>query len=454
VTAPTSSRRQRSSPDRVATIETVLAGRLLWKGKLTAGEVGLGSDGTILRIGRDVRGDRRIEFGDRVLLPSAVDLHVHLREPGASRTVENLESGTAQAALGGVGLVGEMPNTVPPVTSVETLREKASLARGRLHIDALLYASANDVATIPALGREAGAFKLYLAPTTGLESAPEPGVVPQILSAVAATGLPLSVHAEDPREFRDVPTKDTRGWNRARPPAAEAAGIALLSPAPADLRLHVAHVTRAETAAELTRLGHSFEVTPQHLLLDDQFGADPRGKVNPPLRDSADRAALWDRFVHGGIPCLASDHAPHAIRDKERAFPIAPSGMPNVETMLPLLLARVREAELSLPTLVAATADRPARWFGLPQGRLAVGHRGNLIVVDFRRRVTVAAERLHAPCGWTAFEGHTAIFPTDHFLDGVRIVEDGALVGTRLGRIRRPEFAPDAGRLTANGKAV
>jgi dihydroorotase len=147
-------------------------------------------------------------------------------------------------------------------------------------------------------------------------------------------------------------------------------------------------------------------------------------------------------FQRGLVPILASDHAPQSSELKARPFMDAPSGMPNAETMLPLFLARVRDAELDLPVLVRAAADRPARLLGLPQGRIAVGHRANLLVVDFRRRTELRARSLHAPCGWTAFEGWPAIFPREHYLDGKLIVRDGEYVGAHEGRLLRPEFAP------------
>ncbi|MGA7922399.1 MAG: hypothetical protein WCA77_00260, partial [Thermoplasmata archaeon] len=280
-------------------------------------------------------------------------------------------------------------------------------------------------------------------PSTGI-SAPEPrSSIPSLLESVAASGLPLAVHAEDPNEFQnEPPAHDLPSWDRARPPAAETAGLNELLPAPPALRLHIAHVSLGASIERLRREGHSFEATPHHLLLSGDRGSDTRRKTNPPLRSEALRAELWERFREGGVPCLASDHAPHAIDQKQREFAEAPSGAPGVETMLPLLLAKVRSSELSLPILIAAASERPARWLGLPHGRLAAGHRGNLLVVDFRKTETLTADRLHAPCGWTAFEGFPAVFPQEHYHAGQRIVEGGEFVGSLNGVVRRPEYAP------------
>ena len=163
--------------------------------------------------------------------------------------------------------------------------------------------------------------------------------------------------------------------------------------------------------------------------------------MNPPLRTEGERRELWEAFCRGEVPILASDHAPHPRDAKELPFERAPSGVPGVETMLPLLLARVRSGELELATLVSAACDRPARWLGQPQGRIAVGHRANLIVVDFKLRSKVEGKRLHSPCGWTPFEGWEGIRPREHYRDGERIVEDGEFVGRPTGRVVRPEYA-------------
>lgn len=438
---PRARRREGAEAPPERSVVRVVAGRAYLGGRIQPVEVGIDDEGMIVRLARNLTADERYDFGDRVLLPAATDLHVHFREPGPSPTADSLASGTLQAALGGVGLVGEMPNTDPPVTTVARLREKAARARRRLAVDLLLYAAAAPGTPIAELGREAGAFKLYLAPTTGDVPPPRPDEIAPLLAEVAATGLPLTVHAEDPARFGDLGAVRTlTGWNQARPPAAEEAGIAALGTAPTGLRLHVAHVTTGTIARRLAAAGVSFEATPHHLLLNDA-GADAHRKVNPPLRSEADRTDLHAEFVAGRVPCLTSDHAPHFAAEKEREFSLAPSGVPGVETMLPLWLEACRFGTLPLPVLLAAACDRPARWLGVPMGRLAVGHRAHLLVVDFRERTTLRGRDLHAPAGWTPFEGRTAIFPRHVFHYGEPIVEDGEYAGPPGGRIVRPEFA-------------
>jgi dihydroorotase len=335
-----------------------------------------------------------------------------------------------------------MPNNTPPITDVDLLEEKARRVTARAAVDVLLYASPTDPRELERLARAAGAFKVYLSPTTGIPERPTAEAVRELLRRLAEFDLPVAVHAEDPAEFRsEPPPRDPVGWNAARPSLAERKAVDRLLPPPARLRLHVAHVTTAEIAERLRTASVSFEATPHHLLLSDQTGRDARFKVNPPLRSENDRLALWEAFRRGKVPCLASDHAPHSSESKERAFERAPSGMPGVETMLPLLLSEVRNGQLELATLVEAACDRPARWLGQPLGRIAPGHRANLLVVDFKARTQLSGRALHAPCGWTAFEGWDAIFPREHYRDGQRIVENGEFAGRTVGRIVRPEFA-------------
>lgn len=424
--------------------ELVLAGRAWLHGRLQPVEIGIGEDGRILRMARSVAGARRRDLGERVIVPSATDLHVHFRDPGGPEPADSFPSGTLQAALGGVGLVGEMPNTVPPVTRVGRLEDKTQRARGRISVDVVLYAAATTPTAVGRLARKAGAFKLYLSPTTGIEGTEDEASLPELLEAVARSELPLAVHAEDPRRFSDESqARNPVDWNSARPPEAETSALDRLLPGPPGLRLHIAHVTLAKSVERLREAGASFEATAHHLLLRCRSSQDSRFKVNPPLRAEAERAALWAEFVAGKVPILASDHAPHFSGAKDQPFALAPSGMPGVETTLPLLLAHVRSGDLPLPVLLGAACDRPARWFGVPQGRLALGHRANLLAVDFRARTQISARRLHSPTEWSAFEGWEAIFPSQHYLDGRLLVDDGEFVGGTAGRVLRPEFAPN-----------
>ena len=432
-----------AAPGSEGSVALILSGRALLRGRLQHAEIAIDDAGRIRAVGKNVPGTPRHDVGDAVILPAATDLHVHFREPGGPAEAETIASGTVGAALGGVSLVGDMPNTRPPVTDTESWQEKARRVEGRAAVDMLLYASPTDPRALTSLSRRAGGFKVYLSPTTGIETAPSSSELPALWERLAELRLPVAVHAEDPTHF--VPTERPTTpveWNEARPVAAEAASITELTKAPRSLRLHAAHVTTAAGARTLRAAGLSFEATPHHLLLSDRSGRDAHYKTNPPLRSETERRELWEAFRRGEIPIVASDHAPHPPDSKKLPFERAPSGVPGVETLLPILLAKVRAADLELGVLLAAACERPARWLGQPLGRLVPGHRANLLVIDFTKRSAVEGRNLRSPCGWTPFEGWEAIRPREHYRDGERIVEDGEYIGRPVGRVVRPDYAP------------
>lgn len=428
-------------------IAWILAGRAWIRDRLEPVEIAIDNRGWIHSVGKVRTGAPHHDVGDAVILPAATDLHVHFREPGGLDAAENIATGSVAAALGGVTLAGDMPNNLPPIADPEALADKARRVGGRSAVDLLLYASASLDHPLERLASRAGGFKIYLSPTTGIDAVPNVAGTAELLQRLSDLDLPVSVHAEDPAAFADgLDAQNPADWNRRRPPEAELRAIDRLLSPPPRLRLHVAHVTTRESVRRLHLAGVSFEATPHHLLLSDRSGPDARFKVNPPLRPEEERRELWSAFVRGEIPCLASDHAPHSADAKGLPFDRAPSGVPGVETMLPLLLARVRARELGLGTLLAAACDRPARWLGQPLGRIAPGHRANLVVVDFRNHRPLSSRTLRTACGWTPFEGWEAVFPREHYRDGRRIVEDGEYVGTPGGGVVRPEYVPVAKR--------
>ncbi|MGD1099142.1 MAG: dihydroorotase family protein [Thermoplasmata archaeon] len=440
---PARRRKAEAVPRSSASTALVLAGRALLRGRLQPVEIAIDDTGRIQSIGKVRSGAPRHDVGDAVILPAAVDMHVHLREPGGPAEAETIPTGTVGAALGGVSLVGVMPNTRPPLSDTESWQDKVRLVEGRAAVDVLLFATPTVPRALPFLARRAGGFKVYLAPTTGIEESPASSELPALWDRLAELRLPVSVHAEDPTRFvTSLRPSSPAQWNGHRPVAAEKAALDAMARAPKLLRLHAAHVTTVAGVRSLKAAGLSFEATAHHLLLSDRSGTDARFKVNPPLRSEPERSELWEAFRRGEVPILASDHAPHPGSAKEVPFDRAPSGVPGVETGLPLLLAKVRSGDLDLEVLLSAACDRPARWLGQPLGRLAPGHRANLLVVDFTKRSKVEGRSLRSPCGWSPFEGWEVVRPREHYRDGQRIVEAGEYVGGPVGRVVRPDYAP------------
>src|ERR1700686_4844329 len=174
-----------ASSARRETPSLVLVGRSLQAGRIQPVEVGVSESGWIVRVGRNVRAPRRRELGERVILPAATDLHVHFRDPGGPEVAESFPTGTVGAALGGVTLVGEMPNTQPIVTDRTSLLDKSRRAQGRLAVDVLLYGAARAPAQVQELAGRAGAFKLYLSSTNGIDGEDAPVDLGPLLRAIA-----------------------------------------------------------------------------------------------------------------------------------------------------------------------------------------------------------------------------------------------------------------------------
>lgn len=419
----------------------VVEGRLLRDGRLQAAAIGI-EDGKVVRVGRGLRGDEgHRDFGEALILPGGVDVHVHFREPGMTRK-EDFHTGTTAAACGGITTVLDMPNTLPPTLDFRSFGEKFAAVEGKANVDFGLYAGLLKGHSPRGLEALASAYKVYLAETTGGLVVQGRAAVEELVGPVAVSGKVVSFHAEDQASLAPMEAEDLRGHLRARPPAAEVRALESLRGIPLP-KGHMAHVTTPE-GLELARgLGFSTEATPHHLLLDvGREGLGALGKVNPPLRSAADRGGLWKAFADGTIGVLASDHAPHSLEEKEE-FATAPAGMPGVETLYALMLEQVRRGTLELSRLVEAIAAKPAAIFGLAaKGSLEVGKDADFIVADPRHRQRIKGEALHSRCGWTAFEGWEAIFPRAVFLRGEAIVEDGEMAAAHRGRFVSPREAP------------
>ncbi len=408
----------------------VLRGRVFYRGRVEPLDVGVDEAGKIAAIRKVIAGEEVEDHGDRLILPGGVDLHVHFRDPGLTEK-EDFPSGTRSAALGGVTTVADMPNTRPPVTTRDALREKEARVRGRAAVDYALYAAPRTGASVPELS-EAAAFKVYMAESTGGLQVGE-GALGEILEAAAPRKKLVVAHAEDARRFQKDEAATLAGHSRARPKESEVDAIRTLAKLRGDGPVHVAHVTCVE-ALDAVPEGVTTEATPHHLLLDHTRPLKAFGKVNPPLRSPEDRQALWDAFAAGRIDIVATDHAPHTREEKEEPFGEAPSGLPGVATSLPLLLRQVRAETLSLERFVDATAARPAEILGVPKGRIEVGRDADLIVIDAREVVRITPRRVRYKCGWTPFEGMEGVFPRTVYLRGERVVEDGEPIAEGLGR--------------------
>jgi dihydroorotase len=383
------------------------------------------------------------------LLPGVIDTQVHFREPGMEYK-EDLASGTLGAVLGGVTAVFEMPNTRPPTTTPERLADKLARAKGRAHCDYAFYVGAcpENLDHLGEMERLPGCcgVKVFMGSSTGdLLLADD-----QLLRRAMANGRRrMAFHAEDEDRLKARrPLVEAPGAHVAMHPDwrdVETAVLAtrrLLAMARATGRkVHVLHVSTAEEM-ELLRGARDIatvEVTPQHLTLEapecyERLGAF--AQMNPPIRDARHRDGLWRALRDGVVDVIGSDHAPHSIAEKAKPYPQSPSGMPGVQTLLPLLLDHHHAGRLSLQRLVELTSVNAARIFGIKaKGALAEGFDADIAIVDLKRRQVIEQKWIASKCGWSPFVGMAVTgWPVMTVLRGQIIMRDGEVTGAARGR--------------------
>ncbi|MCR5870609.1 MULTISPECIES: dihydroorotase [unclassified Sphingomonas] len=404
-------------------------------------------DGKIVAIGAQGDAGETIDCTGLDVLPGVIDSQVHFREPGLEAK-EDLESGSRAAVLGGVTAVFEMPNTKPNTDSADAVNDKLARAKDRMWCDHAFYVGAtnNNAADLADLERMPGTagVKIFMGASTGDLLVSDDANLARVL---ASGHRRVAIHAED--EFR---MNDREGERVAGDPSShpvwrddESAILAtrriLKLAREARRRIHVLHVT---TPAELELLAQhkdiaTCEVTPQHLTLAGE-DAYPRlgtyAQMNPPIRSAAHRDGLW-HWLNQGVPdVLGSDHAPHTIEEKAKPYPSSPSGMPGVQTLLPLLLDHVAKGRTTLQRLIDLTSAGPQRVFGLVgKGRIAAGYDADFTVVDLKKQWTVEESWLASRCGWSPFTGDTLTGkPIGTIIRGRKVMWDGQLANAAHGR--------------------
>jgi len=425
------------------------------------------NDGVITRVEPGLNsGGKAVDASGMYVLPGAVDIHVHSRDPGFPEK-EDFGTLTAAAAAGGVTVVVDMPNTVPAVDSAGVVEAKAALARSKARVDFGLWGLIRSSTTPQDLDEMAGAgvvgFKAYLAYSFSLsrkqvlyspdgrdpdlESPADYGTLARLAPTVARLGLPLAIHAEDPAVLaafrRPVLTYDD--LLASRPPEAEAVAVSAAAAVAREsgVRLHIAHLSSAlglQAAEDAISVGTSLslETCPQFLHLTDQdfdrLGAAM--KMLPPIRTSADRDALVDGLRRGVIGIVSTDHAPHTDEEKALSFEDAPAGTPGVQTLYlsSLQLAKEMGDVWQAPRWVSSN---PANLLGLDEskGSIAPGFDADIVIVDPREKTRVSPREMRSRQRHGALEGKEFDFAIkDVFLRGESVVR---ATKTR-GRLVRP----------------
>jgi dihydroorotase len=399
--------------------------------------------GKIAAVG-DLRGASAGEVIDAsglAVLPGVIDSQVHFREPGLEWK-EDLETGSRGAALGGVVAVFEMPNTEPVTTDAAALADKLARARGRMHCDHAFWVGGthDNAAFLGDLERLPGCcgVKVFMGASTGSLLVADDEGIAAILKTISRRA---AFHSEDEYRLAERrPLARPGDWtSHAEVRDAESAirstrRLVTLAKA-VGKRIHVLHVTTAEEIAYLAdhKDVASVEVTPQHLTLTAPEAYERLkgfAQMNPPIREAHHQAALWRGIDMGLVDVLGSDHAPHTREEKARPYPASPSGMPGVQTLVPVMLTHVARGRLSLERFVDLTSHGPNRIFGLAdKGRLAEGFDADLTLVDLKARRTIEASAMATRSGWTPFDGFEAEgWPMATIIRGRQIMRDGEIV--------------------------
>lgn len=373
------------------------------------------------------------------ILPGVIDTQVHFREPGVEYK-EDLESGSRAAVLGGVTAVFEMPNTKPSTTSEAAINDKLARAKNRMHVDHAFYvgATADNTDQLGELERLPGVcgVKTFMGSSTGSLLVKDVEGLERILSVINRRA---AFHAEDDDRLTDRKSVARHGDWTSHPEVrdTETALLAtkrlIAAARKFGKRVHVLHISSAEEIEFLASAKDvaTVETLPQFLTFEaPEVYERLKGyaQMNPPIRYARDRRTLWDiGITQGVVDVIGTDHAPHTSEEKAQAYPASPSGMPGVQTLVPVMLTQVAEGRLSLQRFIDLTSAGAARIFQISRkGRIALGFDADFTIVDLNARRTIRHEDQASRVGWTPYDGFEAIgWPMATVLRGKIVMRDG-----------------------------
>ncbi len=425
------------------------------------------------------RARETLDAKGRFVIPGAIDVHTHIREPGMTQK-EDWSTGTRAAAAGGVTTILDMPNTHPPTWSLPALEEKRAAAARQAHVNYGLYGLL-DERCLDQLAALAGAgvigFKLFLGNTTGNLPAPDDGAVLEGFETIAALGLRCSIHAENSpmlfwreKRMKAAGRDDAFAHLAARTDvvALEALSRSIVLSEWTGCRIHIVHESCARSVpvirdAKRRGVPMTVETCPQYLLLaaEDLTGDAGRiARLNPPIRERWHQDGLIEALADGTIDAIATDHAPHALDEKNLpSFWDNACGFPGVETSMRLMLTLVDRGRLTLEQYVRAASAAPARAFGLypRKGVVQPGADADLAIVDPRAEGVITGSSLHSiRSRFTPFEGmRTVGAPVATVVRGRVVMRDGRVADCPgWGQQERPQMAPPAPRNLATTTAA
>ncbi len=380
-------------------------------------EVSIGvKGGKIDRIG-EISSDAKeiIDAKDLLVLPGCIDTQTHFREPGSTDT-EDLHSGSRAAVAGGITAVFEMPNTNPPTSNIKEFQRKLYLAKNRMYCNYAFYfgATAKNVNQLAELRDLEGCcgIKLFVGSSTGnLLVALEEDIdkVFQHCSKIVA------VHSEDEeilnRNKKLIKKGDVHShpvWRSEECAISSTRRIVRIAKKH-NKKAHVLHITTKQEIDFLSQhKGNiTFEITPQHLTIYAPDCYDKLGtyaQMNPPIRDKSHYDRLWYAVKNNINDTIGSDHAPHLKANKDKDYPNSPSGMPGVQTLMPVMLNHVNDGKLSLNQLMNLVCENPIKIFGIKnKGYIKEGYDADFTIIDMNKKIVIKNENIESKCGWSPF---------------------------------------------------
>ena len=400
-------------------------------------------DGKIQKIGQITEDAKdTIDATGLIVLPGCMDTQTHFREPGSTDT-EDLHSGSRAAIVGGITSVFEMPNTNPPTSTKKEFQRKLDLAKNRMYCNYAFYFgatadNANELADLKNLEGCCG-IKLFAGSSTGnllVADEKDIEVVFQNSSKVVA------VHSED-EAILSINKKLIRKGDVHSHPIWRSDECAISSTRRivriANRYNKKAHVLHISTKQEIDFLAQhkeniTFEITPQHLTIyapDCYNKLGTYAQMNPPIRDKSHYDRLWYAVKNNLNDTIGSDHAPHLKVNKDKEYPNSPSGMPGVQTLMPVMLNHINEGKLTLNQLINFVCENPVKIFGIRgKGFIREGFDADFTIVDMKKKITIKNKNIESKCGWTPFDGvEFKGTPVSTIIAGKIKMNDGKILG-------------------------
>jgi dihydroorotase len=401
-------------------------------------------NGKITKVGKIIDAkdvDGMINAKYALVLPGAIDVHVHFRDPGMTKK-EDWYTGSCAAAAGGVTTVIDHPNTIPPTIDPDSFKKKQKEAKKSIidyGINGGVTHNLKHLKPLWELG--ATAFgEIFMAESTGALNVND-RTLEEALGIIGTLGAVACIHAEDEETRKRFVhllkgASQPESHSKSRPPLSEKIAVQKAIKMAGNTNLHFCHISAGESLEILKKektnnKNITCEVAPHHLFLStkDYKRLGTLGKMNPPLRDYQSQQRLWEGLNDGTIDIIASDHAPHLEHEKMTDIWSAPAGVPGVETMMPLMLLAVKRNLITLKRLLEVTCVNPAKLMGLPKGVIAKGYDADLVITGEPQEIR--KEKMHSKAGWTPYVGMQGIFPKMTISRGEIVAEDGEITAKR-----------------------